>query len=160
MRGHRQPKPTKTGFGPGVPDGPSRPHGATFEYLIINVAVILGELHKYINCQCNHALHVKRLFICSTIQKPTRQRQSLHLAPLAKHRQSDCNGKNECRAAPLAVAIAAFNQLSGINAVLFYAPRIFEAAGLEASSALLQSVGIGLANLPRAPTDETMRPRV
>ena len=47
----------------------------------------------------------------------------------------------------LAVAVAAFNQLSGINAVLYFAPRIFEAAGLGERSALLQSVGIGMTNL-------------
>ncbi|MHA8105753.1 sugar porter family MFS transporter [Aquirufa sp. 5-AUSEE-100C1] len=40
-----------------------------------------------------------------------------------------------------------FNQVSGINAVLYYAPRIFEEAHLDKSSALLQSAGIGVANL-------------
>ncbi|HUR32095.1 MAG TPA: MFS transporter, partial [Saprospiraceae bacterium] len=43
----------------------------------------------------------------------------------------------------LAFLIAFFNQFSGINAFLYYAPRIFEIAGLEKSSALLSSVGIG-----------------
>ena len=38
-------------------------------------------------------------------------------------------------------------QLSGINAFLYYAPRIFEAAGLEESSALLSSIGIGVTNM-------------
>ena len=47
----------------------------------------------------------------------------------------------------LAFLIAFFNQLSGINAFLYYAPRIFEIAGLGADSALLSSVGIGLTNL-------------
>lgn len=47
----------------------------------------------------------------------------------------------------LAFLIAAFNQLSGINAVLYFAPRIFELAGLGERSALLQSVGIGVTNL-------------
>lgn len=47
----------------------------------------------------------------------------------------------------LAFAIAAFNQFSGINAFLYYAPRIFEAAGLGASGALLSSVGVGVTNL-------------
>ena len=47
----------------------------------------------------------------------------------------------------LAFLIAFFNQFSGINAFLYYAPRIFEIAGLEKSSALLSSVGIGLTNL-------------
>jgi len=47
----------------------------------------------------------------------------------------------------LAVLIAFFNQLSGINAVLYFAPRIFELTGLKASAALLQSVGVGFTNL-------------
>lgn len=47
----------------------------------------------------------------------------------------------------LVFAIAFFNQFSGINAILYYAPRIFEEAGLGRSSALLSSVGIGMVNL-------------
>ncbi len=47
----------------------------------------------------------------------------------------------------LAFLIAFFNQLSGINAFLYYAPRIFEEAGLGQSTALLSSIGIGVVNL-------------
>jgi SP family arabinose:H+ symporter-like MFS transporter len=47
----------------------------------------------------------------------------------------------------LAFLIAFFNQMSGINAVLYFAPRIFEMTGLGARAALLQSVGIGITNL-------------
>jgi sugar porter (SP) family MFS transporter len=47
----------------------------------------------------------------------------------------------------LVFLIAAFNQLSGINAFLYYAPRIFEEAGLGAKTALLSSIGIGFINL-------------
>jgi MFS transporter, SP family, arabinose:H+ symporter len=47
----------------------------------------------------------------------------------------------------LAFLIAFFNQLSGINAILYFAPRIFELTGLGTKAALLQSVGIGLTNL-------------
>lgn len=47
----------------------------------------------------------------------------------------------------LAFLIAFFNQWSGINAFLYYAPRIFELAGLGESTALLSSIGIGLTNL-------------
>lgn len=47
----------------------------------------------------------------------------------------------------LAFFIAFFNQLSGINAFLYYAPRIFELAGLEKSASFLSSIGIGLINL-------------
>ena len=47
----------------------------------------------------------------------------------------------------LAFLIAFFNQLSGINAILYFAPRIFELTGLGEKAALLQSVGIGVTNL-------------
>jgi MFS transporter, SP family, arabinose:H+ symporter len=47
----------------------------------------------------------------------------------------------------LAIFIAFFNQLSGINAILYFAPRIFELTGLGAKAALLQSAGIGVTNL-------------
>ena len=47
----------------------------------------------------------------------------------------------------LAFLVAFFNQMSGINFVIYYAPRIFESAGLASNTALLSSVGIGLVNL-------------
>jgi len=47
----------------------------------------------------------------------------------------------------LAFLVAFFNQMSGINAILYFAPRIFEMTGLGAKAALLQSVGIGVTNL-------------
>jgi SP family arabinose:H+ symporter-like MFS transporter len=47
----------------------------------------------------------------------------------------------------LAISIGMFNQLTGINAILYYAPSIFAAAGFKAASANLQSVAIGAANL-------------
>jgi sugar porter (SP) family MFS transporter len=48
--------------------------------------------------------------------------------------------------ASCAVSIALFNQLSGINALLYYAPRIFALGGAGADSALLQSVAVGGTN--------------
>jgi MFS family permease len=47
----------------------------------------------------------------------------------------------------LAIFVAFFNQLSGINAILYFAPRIFQLTGLGEQAALLQSVGIGITNL-------------
>lgn len=47
----------------------------------------------------------------------------------------------------LAFLVAFFNQLSGINAILYFAPRIFELTGLGSKAALLQSIGIGATNL-------------
>jgi sugar porter (SP) family MFS transporter len=46
-----------------------------------------------------------------------------------------------------AVLLAMFNQLSGINAILYYAPRIFEMAGFDKAHAYIQPVYIGAANL-------------
>ncbi|WP_409446050.1 sugar porter family MFS transporter [Mariniflexile rhizosphaerae] len=47
----------------------------------------------------------------------------------------------------LAFLMAFFNQLSGINALLYYAPRILTEAGLAESSALLSSIGVGVTNM-------------
>ncbi|MCC6288196.1 MAG: sugar porter family MFS transporter [Chitinophagaceae bacterium] len=47
----------------------------------------------------------------------------------------------------LAVVFAIFNQVSGINAIIYYAPRIFESSGLATDSSLLSSVAIGSVNL-------------
>jgi len=47
----------------------------------------------------------------------------------------------------LAIMIAFFNQLSGINAIIYFAPRVFELAGIDQQGAFLQSVGVGLVNL-------------
>jgi sugar porter (SP) family MFS transporter len=47
----------------------------------------------------------------------------------------------------LAVSIGLFNQLSGINAILYYSNYIFASAGFSSNSAALQTVGVGLVNL-------------
>jgi sugar porter (SP) family MFS transporter len=47
----------------------------------------------------------------------------------------------------LAFLLAFFNQLSGINFVLYYAPRIFETAGIDQTNALIASTPIGAVNL-------------
>ena len=47
----------------------------------------------------------------------------------------------------IAFLIATFNQLSGINAILYYAPRLLEQSGVFSDGAMLQSIIIGLTNL-------------
>ena len=59
--------------------------------------------------------------------------------PLFQHRYR--------RPVALAVAIAVFNQLSGINALMYYAPHIFKMTGAGEGSALLQTVVVGGTNL-------------
>ena len=47
----------------------------------------------------------------------------------------------------LAFLISFFNQLSGINFVLYYAPQILESAGFGTSDSLMSSISIGAINL-------------
>lgn len=47
----------------------------------------------------------------------------------------------------LAFLLAFFNQLSGINAIIYFAPRVFEMAGIGKDSAFLSTAGIGLVNM-------------
>jgi sugar porter (SP) family MFS transporter len=47
----------------------------------------------------------------------------------------------------LAFLIASFNQLSGINFIIYFAPRIFSLAGLDSSASLLSTAGVGIINL-------------
>ncbi|WP_075352325.1 sugar porter family MFS transporter [Algoriphagus marinus] len=47
----------------------------------------------------------------------------------------------------LAIMIAFFNQVSGINAIIYFAPRVFEMAGISTENALVSTIGIGIVNL-------------
>lgn len=55
--------------------------------------------------------------------------------------------KRYARPILFAVLLAFFNQMTGINAILYYAPRIFEMAGFNAELAYLQPIFIGGTNL-------------
>ncbi len=63
-----------------------------------------------------------------------------------KTRESFFSGKLK-KPILLAFLLAFFNQASGINFVLYYAPRIFEAAGIDQSNTLIASIPIGAVNL-------------
>lgn len=63
-----------------------------------------------------------------------------------KVRESVFNGKYN-KPVMYVIVLAMFNQLSGINAIMYYAPRIFEMTGLARDTALLQAISIGLTNM-------------
>ncbi|MYB52391.1 MAG: sugar porter family MFS transporter [Acidobacteriia bacterium] len=69
------------------------------------------------------------------------------LAETAKNRKEPLLQHKYSRPVKLAVAIATFNQLSGINALMYYAPHIFRMAGAGTDSSLAQAVAVGCTNL-------------
>lgn len=69
------------------------------------------------------------------------------LADESSGRPESLFSKRYRRPVLMAVAMAAFNQLSGINAIIYYTPDIFRMAGFDRTSALIQSVVIGGTNL-------------
>lgn len=75
----------------------------------------------------------------------TRIEESLH-TDVGVAKESLFNGQYN-KPIMYAVLLAMFNQLSGINAIMYYAPRIFEMTGLSKDVALLQAASIGLTNM-------------
>lgn len=63
-----------------------------------------------------------------------------------RHKKDNIFSGSYSKPIVLAMLFAFFNQVSGINAIIYYAPRIFEMAGLGAHSSLLSTVGIGMIN--------------
>jgi sugar porter (SP) family MFS transporter len=70
---------------------------------------------------------------------------SIHVERGAKQ-ESLFNGRYN-RPIFLAISVGLFNQLAGINAILYYSNYIFSSAGFSSNSAALQTMGVGLVNL-------------
>ncbi len=62
-------------------------------------------------------------------------------------RKKNYSAANSAKPILYAVLLAMFNQLSGINAILYYAPRIFEMAGFSQRHLISNRYYIGGANL-------------
>ena len=74
-------------------------------------------------------------------------RAALKAPPESSGLQLDFGNRKLLLPMMLAFLFAFFNQLSGINAVIYYSPRIFTMTGMGKSIALLSSAGVGLVNL-------------
>ncbi len=72
--------------------------------------------------------------------------EAIHRSVLGEEKEKLFTGRYN-KSIMLAFLIAFFNQLSGINFVIYYSPRILQGTGLGASAALLSSAGIGVVNL-------------
>lgn len=111
------------------------------------VAIALPETPRWL------ATHDRQMEALSVLRRLGSQNPDDDLVRIAVSRVDD-GGHASARLlqrryafpASCAVAIALFNQLSGINALLYYAPRIFALGGAGVDSALLQSVAVGGTN--------------
>ncbi len=95
----------------------------------------------------NQAREILRVSDPEGVDEAIRSIQASVAEDHKKARLSDFLSKKYARPIVMAVLVALFNQLSGINAIIYFAPRVFELAGLGKSAAFLQSAGVGLVNL-------------
>lgn len=82
----------------------------------------------------------------ATANKIITEIQELEKEEKAINLQDELFSKKYKTPVMLAILFAIFNQVSGINAIIYYSPRIFEMTGLGRSSSLLSTVGIGIIN--------------
>lgn len=47
----------------------------------------------------------------------------------------------------IGIIVAIFQQVTGINSIIYYAPVIFKQTGLDSSSSIMQTIGIGIVNI-------------
>ncbi|MEU6113535.1 sugar porter family MFS transporter [Streptomyces sp. NPDC047117] len=72
-------------------------------------------------------------------------------APARRGRWRALAGRSVRPAIIAGVGLQILGQASGVNTVIYYAPKIFESSGLGSSSAVLATVGVGLVNLLMTP---------
>ena len=88
--------------------------------------------------------------LCNTVEESDEQIQEIRDQLAAAGSQATSSQfftRRYFKVIALAFFIAMFNQLSGINAILYYAPEVMKQAGADDNAALLMSVGVGLMNL-------------
>lgn len=88
--------------------------------------------------------------LCNTVEESNEQIQEIRDQLASAGSQATLSQfftRRYFKVIALAFFIAMFNQLSGINAILYYAPEVMKQAGADDNAALLMSVGVGLMNL-------------
>ncbi len=88
--------------------------------------------------------------LCNTVEESDEQVQEIRDQLAAAGSQATLSQfftRRYFKVIALAFFIAMFNQLSGINAILYYAPEVMKQAGADDNAALLMSVAVGLMNL-------------
>jgi SP family arabinose:H+ symporter-like MFS transporter len=94
--------------------------------------------------------HQEALKILQRINTPEKSeevhREIVNALGQEKGKLSELFGKGLKRATTIGIVLAIFSQITGINAIMYYAPEILKSAGFGVSSALMQTVLIGLIN--------------
>ena len=116
--------------------------------LFLAVTFLLPESPRWLAVHGQHAKSVQVMARLGFLD-PAAELTRIEAAERRDAGQGDARLFQSAHSFPVAcaIAIALFNQLSGINAKLYYAKRHFELAGARADSALLQSIAVGGTNL-------------
>nr|WP_317197922.1 sugar porter family MFS transporter [Flavobacterium quisquiliarum] len=117
---------------------------------LIYTLLVLGipESPRYIFDYKKDAIKAKEiLFLVNTPEEAELELEAMSNEKVKEKVDESIFMKKYRKPLMLAFFIALFNQFSGINAFLYYAPRIFELAGLEKSASFFSSIGIGMVNL-------------
>lgn len=88
--------------------------------------------------------------LCNTVEESDEQLSEIRAqmdADKSKATLAEFFTRRYVKVILLAFFIAMFNQLSGINAILYYAPEVMKEAGASSDNALLMSVAVGIMNL-------------
>jgi sugar porter (SP) family MFS transporter len=119
---------------------------------IIYSALVIGvpESPRWLIARRNNTAGARKILARLGVSDPDAAVASIvesHLHESASGKSATIFSAKYSRVLWLAFMVAFFNQLSGINFILYYAPEILERAGLAAKDSLLNSIAIGGTNL-------------
>lgn len=95
----------------------------------------------------NEAREILKIINPDTVEQSVKAIQASDLQPGRAATLREFFSKRYTFPIVLVFLFAFFNQVSGINAIIYFAPRIFDLTGMGADAALLSTVGIGVTNI-------------